>query len=111
MLINTVFPAFYFLAALCKPSQAKQYAHYTTVQHCLSTAVQGGWQHDMCRMLPTSCSTVVAVALLVTALQVTLELNIDKWPQPDRLAEMWTENAAALVQWPLKTVLAGVLGS
>jgi len=47
--------------------------------------------------------------LAAGCMEVTLELNDNKWPAPPRLSEMWVENQAALLQWPLAT-LAGVHG-
>ncbi len=39
--------------------------------------------------------------------QLTLELNDQKWPQPPRLGAIWDENREALLEWPLRTVMAG----
>jgi hypothetical protein len=39
--------------------------------------------------------------------QITLELNNNKWPEPARLREMWDENERALVEWPMVAVLSG----
>jgi hypothetical protein len=40
-------------------------------------------------------------------MQITLELNNNKWPQPDRLKEMWEENERALLEWPMLAVMSG----
>ncbi|KAJ9509523.1 hypothetical protein QJQ45_001970 [Haematococcus lacustris] len=43
-------------------------------------------------------------------MEVTLELNDQKWPQPARLAEMWRENKQALLEWPLMAATCGLRG-
>jgi len=40
-------------------------------------------------------------------LQLTLELNDEKWPKPSRLAQMWAENERVLLEWPLAVALGG----
>ena len=40
-------------------------------------------------------------------MEVTLELNDDKWPSLERLARMWAESRAALVDYALAAVFSG----
>uniref|UniRef100_A0A7S3QMS3 Peptidase M14 domain-containing protein n=1 Tax=Dunaliella tertiolecta TaxID=3047 RepID=A0A7S3QMS3_DUNTE len=49
--------------------------------------------------------------LVAGCMELTLELNDNKWPKPNRLAEMWLENEQALLEWPLAVGLGGLHGS
>ncbi|KAF5842639.1 hypothetical protein DUNSADRAFT_6109 [Dunaliella salina] len=49
--------------------------------------------------------------LVAGCMELTLELNDNKWPKPNRLAEMWLENEQALLEWPLAVGLGGFHGS